>query len=185
LWSSGWSPSSAVLRNSGEVSKWIQRAERIREIGIGTMWSRVSLRSSRRLYRSRRRRHHHRDGGSGRDALASGALSWARILTLGLPVGTDRIRTMSWRSKASDGGQERRPGCGLVVGVSTPRKRGRRRCSSPRWVPPGGQIPNRYPGLGSSGLMWWKGLLGCGLVSFLFFFYLGFFSITSDFWLWF
>jgi hypothetical protein len=32
-----WSPSTAVLRNSGEVPKWIQRVGRIREIGIGMM----------------------------------------------------------------------------------------------------------------------------------------------------
>jgi hypothetical protein len=129
------------------------------------------LRSTRRLYRPWHCRHCHRDGGSGRDALASGALSWAQILMPRLPVGTNRIRMMSWWSKASDGGQERQPGCDLVVVVSAPWGRGRRRCSSPRWVPPSSQIPNRYPRLGSSGLMWWKGLLGCGLVSFFFYFF--------------
>jgi hypothetical protein len=74
---------------------------------------------------------------------------------------------MRWTSESiliADGDVE------LVAGVLTPRKRGRRRCSSPRWVPPGSQIPNRYPGLGSSGLMWWKGMLGYGQVKFSSFF---------------
>jgi hypothetical protein len=64
----------------------------------GTRWTRVPWQSSRRIYRAGRCRPRRRDGGSGRDASASGTLSWAQILALRLPVDAFEIRTTSWRS---------------------------------------------------------------------------------------
>jgi hypothetical protein len=164
-----WTETTASLRNSSEVHRWscrwlreIERDwERLRWSGR----SRTTRQFFQGFYSSRHAPHSEfiagQRSGSGGDIVAWFGRESLWELASRRGRGWDRHRRgqQGWRWSTTAAGQH-----GLIVGVSTPRERGRRRRSSPQWVPPGSQIPNRYPGRAPDGLACWAGLMGFGQV---------------------